>query len=345
MLAIDRRAARATWTVFLVALLLATLFLIRKTLLIFTVALLFAYLLSPMVDLVNRHVNRDRSRTVSLALVYLFLLAVLVTVGIALGTEIVQQATALAARLPQLVRNLEQPVELPIPAWAAQAIREQVEQHVVDILPFLQRAGREILELMSNLPFLVLVPVISFFLLKDGSEFRRLLLAHYIEPGPRRAVLEEILSDLHRMLAQFMRAIVILCFATFAFYGAFFAAIGMPYGILLATLAGFLEFIPVVGPLTASAAIVLVAIFTGFPHWPWIIVFLVAYRLLQDLILQPYLMSSGIALHPVLVIFGVMAGEQIAGIPGMFLSIPVLAALRVLAIRLVKLKSPAATSA
>jgi predicted PurR-regulated permease PerM len=58
--------------------------------------------------------------------------------------------------------------------------------------------------------------------------------------------------------------------------------------------------------------------------------------LIQDYVLQPYLMSSGVALHPLLVIFGVLAGEQVGGVPGMFLSIPVLATLRVIYVRSLK---------
>ena len=62
----------------------------------------------------------------------------------------------------------------------------------------------------------------------------------------------------------------------------------------------------------------------------------IVYRIFQDYVLQPYLMSSGVALHPLLVIFGVLAGEQVGGVAGMFLSIPALATLRVVYVRLLK---------
>ena len=78
----------------------------------------------------------------------------------------------------------------------------------------------------------------------------------------------------------------------------------------------------------------LVAGLSGYPHLLWIVIFLVVYRLFQDYVLSPYLLSSGVELHPLLVLFGVLAGEQVAGIPGMFFSVPVIAALRVIFIRL-----------
>ena len=90
-----------------------------------------------------------------------------------------------------------------------------------------------------------------------------------------------------------------------------------------------------VGPLISSAIILGVAGFSGYPNMLAIVIFLVAFRLFQDYVLQPHLMSSGIAMHPLVVIFGVFAGEQIAGFQGAFLSVPVLATLRIMYRRLI----------
>src|SRR6185369_8506629 len=103
-----------------------------------------------------------------------------------------------------------------------------------------------------------------------------------------------------------------------------------PYPALLAGLAALLEFIPVVGPLVGSVTIVMVAGFADYEHLLWLVVFLVVFRIFQDYVLNPYLLSAGVEIHPLLVLFGVLAGEQIAGIPGMFFSAPVIASLRVI---------------
>ena len=103
---------------------------------------------------------------------------------------------------------------------------------------------------------------------------------------------------------------------------------------LLAAIAAPLEFIPVIGPAVASLTIVVVSAISGFEHLVWVIAFLVLYRLFQDYVLSPYLMSEGVELHPLLVIFGVLAGERIGGVGGMFLSVPVLAIMRVIFLRL-----------
>ena len=126
-----------------------------------------------------------------------------------------------------------------------------------------------------------------------------------------------------------MRALVLLGVVAALSYGIFFTIIGVPYGILLAAVAFPLEFIPMVGPLAGGVIVLLVAGLSGFHHLVAIFVFLIAYRLFQDYVVSPHLLSSGMKLHPLLVIFGVLAGGSIAGIAGSFLSVPVLATLRI----------------
>src|SRR5690606_34709195 len=103
--------------------------------------------------------------------------------------------------------------------------------------------------------------------------------------------------------------------------------------LLLSALAAPLELIPFIGPLIGTLMILAVAAFTGFPHIWWILIFFGAYRAFQDYVLQPYLMSAGVQLHPLVVIFGALAGQELGGLWGMFLSVPVLAALRILLVR------------
>ena len=126
-----------------------------------------------------------------------------------------------------------------------------------------------------------------------------------------------------------MRSLVVLGLAASATYAVFFYLIGLPYGLLLGAIAFFFEFVPIVGPLASSVIILLVAGLSGFSHLWWIIAFLAAFRLFQDYVLSPMIMSKGMELHPLLVVFGALAGAQIAGIAGSFLSVPVIATLRI----------------
>jgi predicted PurR-regulated permease PerM len=351
MLGFDGRAARAAWSVFLVALVLAIVYWIRRVLLVFVLAVLLAYLLSPLVNLVDRFVTRGRSRTWSLAAVYVALVAMLVAGGILIGNKVAEEASNMAAGFPAFVGALKQKLASPDPAWlqpVKRSVLAEIDQHAqsfgAEALPVIQSLGEHAVAVLSNAVFVVLIPILSFFLLKDGKELKDLALA--LTGGARRALWEDIFSDLNVLLGQFIRALVILSLATFAVYSTFFAIAGLRYSILLGSIAALLEFIPLVGPLTAAAIVLLVAAVSGAGHIAVILVFLIAYRLFQDYILSPHLMSAGVALHPALVILGALAGEELAGIPGLFLSVPAMAALRVLYVRVRKAHSmPAPTGA
>ena len=142
------------------------------------------------------------------------------------------------------------------------------------------------------------------------------------------------------LLASYMRAILMLSLATFTSYSIFFSIIGVPYAILLAALAGTLEMIPTIGSFTAGLVIVIVSAISGGPVWGAVI-FLLLYRLFQDYVLSPVLMRAGMELHPLMVLFGVFAGAEVAGVAGAFLSVPLLALVRVMYRHIRKLRAVA----
>ena len=340
MLGLDYRVVRYTWSAAFTLLLLSVIYLIRETLFIFAVALLFAYLLWPLVNFFDRRLP-GRSRVPALAIVYLLLVGSLVVIGIETGSRVMVEADALGTRVPELISKLEPPPvppqSLPIPTVRDRLIailRNQIAEHSRELLPLLPNAALSVLDHARNLIFIVLVPILSFFFMKDGREITKEMLGLFAE-GPRRDIFE-IATDLHLLLAQYVRALVFLALAAFAAYGLFLSLIGVPYAILLAAIAFLLEFIPMVGPLAAAVVVLTVAGLSGFHHLLWILVFLIAFRLFQDYVLSPHLMSAGVKLHPLVVIFGVFAGAGIAGIPGIFLSVPILAALRIVYRRLHK---------
>jgi len=334
LLGLDREAARYTWTAVVVLALVGLLYLIHETLFIFVVALLFAYLLWPLVKPLERWLP-GRSRVPALTLVYLAVVGILIVMGIALGSRVVQQANLLAARLPELLAKFRPPIAPaistpapPLKITVISTVQQELAHHSRDLLALLPNAALGVIARAGNLIFLVLVPILSFFFLKDGREMRSSMLS-FLAAGARRDTVERIAADLHVLLAQYMRALVFLGVVASLAYGLFFYMMGVPYGILLAAVAFPLEFIPLVGPLAGATIALLVAGLSGSYHLLGIFVFLLAFRFLQDYVVSPQLLSAGMKLHPLLVIFGVLAGGSIAGVAGCFLSVPVLAGLRI----------------
>jgi predicted PurR-regulated permease PerM len=181
--------------------------------------------------------------------------------------------------------------------------------------------------------YFILVPILAFFFLKDGATIRDEFVVGLVEER-RRPVVDSILEDINRLLGEYIRALVLLSAASFTAHNLFLGFSGAPYAVLLAVVAALGEFIPVVGPAAAGLIVLLVTSLSGYNHVWLYVIFWLLYRLVQDYILSPYLMSKGVRLNPMLVLFGVLAGDQIAGVLGMFLSVPLLAILRVLFVRL-----------
>jgi len=315
--------------------------LVRKTLFVFIAALLFAYLLAPLVDLLDRLLPVSRTRTPALVIAYLIVIGGLVYGAVSLGSRIADEATTLASKFGQLT-NPQQPVantHQPYVDRAIDLVQSQIRQHAGDIAAFLPRFGLRALSAAGDLVYVIIVPILGFFFLKDGRTMWNALL-ELITESSRRAVIEDIAHDTNVLLAQYMRALTVLSLFTLTFFGFYFSVTHVPYALLLAAAAALLEFIPMIGPLSAAVIVLLVSGFSGYPHLIWILVFLGVYRLFQDYVISPRLMSHGVELHPLLVMFGVFAGGEIGGVAGTFLSVPVLAMIRILYKRLEKARRP-----
>ena len=342
MFGLNLSVVRATWSVLFVCGLVALLWLLRDVLFLLTVALFFSYMMAPVVGLVERRLPKsmEKARELALLLVYVGFLAIMLTGVTWVVGQAVEQGMGLAKKIPELAKHQEETLlRFPLPGWLEPARASLLEwaQHLVEggfeqFLPFLKTISGQLLSgLGSVMPFL-LVPVFAFFFLKDSHLLSGAILERF--PVVRRAFVATIFYDLHGLLSQYIRAVVLLSLATFVSYELFFFTTGVPYSILLSTMAAVLEFVPVVGPLSAGIAAVVVAGLSGHEHVGWLVVFLVIYRLFLDYVLQPWLMSEGIELHPLMVLVGILAGEHLAGIAGMFLSIPVVAGLRIVYLRM-----------
>jgi predicted PurR-regulated permease PerM len=303
-------------------------YLIRQTLFVFVIAMMLAYLLYPLLDAIDRRLSL-KTRTPALALTFLIVLALTGVLVVSIGTRVGSQATQLAAQVrdPGFARQVKEWSVLNVP------VGEQIVEHYDDILALAPKISLQVLSASRNLIYLVIVPILSFFILKDGRQVRDSFLDLF---ESRRQAAEETLQDAHTLMLQYMRALLLLCLATLVAFSVALSAMGVPYAIFLASIAFPLEFVPMVGPLIAAALIVGVSAFTGYPHVLGLVAFLGIYRMFQDYLLSPHLMSKGVEMHPLLVIFGVFAGGEIGGVAGIFLSVPALALMRLLWHRLRK---------
>src|SRR5829696_2790928 len=306
-------------------------------------AIFFAYLINPLVDLIQRpFVDRTWGRLMPRALaIGISFLLVFSVLGIGiyyLAPQVSEQAKAFVTNVPTYTSSVQSTITDFNRRLDRMRISDSVQQQINDrINGFLDAAGTFTTTLLglgaiaalTYLPWLILVPILAFFFLKDAHLFRVALL-RVVPVGDWRTRVESVMTDVNNTLKAYTRAQLISCVLIGIICTIGFYLLGNNYALLLGILAAVLELIPLIGPLTV--AIVAVAISSLESGFQGLLtgVFLGVLRIAQDYIIYPRIIRDGIHLHPLAVILSVLAGEQVAGIAGVFIAIPLVALLTVL---------------
>lgn len=313
-------------------------------------AVFVAYVMAPLVKLIDRHKTRHMPRTASVAAAFVLVLAIVLAAVALVAPLVSDEAAKLADQLPKIADSSDLVQKIPLPSWLDpyrsrinDVVQGNLKGATAAAAPMMKEVGAKAFRFAGGLIYVVLIPILAFIFLKDGPQIRRTLVSEP-QSGERRNEFAQLLWELNDALGHYVRAIGLLCLATLVAYGIFFSLAGVPYGILLAAVAAVLEVLPLIGPLGAAVIALFVAGASGYEHLWWIVAFIAAYRVFQDYVLSPQLMSGNIGVHPALVIFGLLAGDQLGGVAGIFLSIPVMAALIIL-YRHARKKEPVVTAA
>jgi predicted PurR-regulated permease PerM len=330
---LDPRTLRVLWTVLVVGGALAVLYLLRTVLLVLIFAVVFAYLIFPLVKLAERGLPRSGRRSLAIGAVYLVLIAALSTIAALVGPPLGRELAALGQKFPDISAQIQsgRVISNIFPRWGgAEVLDDLVRAHLPQVVEYAQRGLAGALRWLSGAWVIIMVPIFAFFFLRDAERIADAVTDAIDDHGDGawRGLARTIARDLHGVFGEYVRALVLLCVLTFVVWTLLFLIAGVPYALVLAAIGGTLEFLPVVGPIAAGVTIVSVALFSGFAH-PWLLaLFIVIWRLVQDYVSSPLIMARGVELHPGLVIFGVLAGGELAGVAGMFLSVPMIASLR-----------------
>ena len=331
--------------IFVVLFVIAILWVIAKItgiILLLVLSIFFAYLVSPLVEFIRRPRTVGK-RTVAIpkvgaiALAYVIILAAI--------------AFAILVVLPSLSNQFPTFVDQARSYWGSlsQKTQQVIEYSRLRRLPgplvnemnkavpvVVEKIGSTVTEFASAavgyvvyVPWLVLIPILAFFLLKDAEGFRRSALL-MLPRGRWRWRGDEFFQDINSTLAAYIRAQLTACLFIGVVCALGFTLLGLPGSLVMGVLAGFFEFIPLVGPVTIAIMAALLALFHAGPFNAFLVLlFLGILRIVQDYAIYPRLIGQGIHLHPLAVIFAILAGEKLAGVAGIFLAIPVVAILTV----------------
>jgi predicted PurR-regulated permease PerM len=300
-------------------------------------AIFFAYLLGPAVSVLQRKTRLSRgSRAIAILEVYLIASLLIAALVFGLGPRVAQEGRTLAGALPGLFEKIGSgQIAWQIGGkrgWSYETqtrLQQFLASHRDTILHWAQGFGIEAARLAQNAVWLVIIPILAGFFLKDAGQFADAI-ANAADQKKQRQFIHGVLQDLDDMLAHFIRAQLILAAFSFIAHAAVLSALRFPYAVVLATVAGALEFIPVVGPLMAAVTILGIGFLSNYPHLILVGLFLLVWRLLQDYVSSPRIMGKELELEPLAAIIAVLVGAELAGFLGIYLSVPLMAALRIL---------------
>jgi predicted PurR-regulated permease PerM len=316
------------------------LYLLHPILSPFLVGILLAYMGDPLVDRLERW---KLSRTWGVIAVFALFSLILAILLLVLVPMLGKQLMRLYELLPQMldwVQHQALPwVQLKFGLaegfWRFDQLKAAFSEHLgktTDIVGIiLAQVTASGLALLGWLANLLLIPVVSFYLMRDWD----LLMARLREllPRSREAVVVKLVSECHEVLGAFLRGQLLVMLALGVMYAAGLMLIGLELGLLIGLLAGLASIVPYLGVVVGLGAAMAAGLFQfGVDFYPLLgiaIVFTIG-QMLEGMLLTPLLVGDRIGLHPVAVIFAIMAGGQLFGFTRVLLALPVAAVIMVL---------------
>jgi len=305
----------------------------------FMVSAVLAYLGDPLADRLER---RGLSRTLSVVVVFVVMALLGVTFLLIMIPLLQKQAMVLIERIPQGIQWLQErvlPYLLALPGLAdttidLDTVRQAVTDHWQQVGKAVTRVLAEVTAsgqaLFAALAYLLLIPVVTFYLLRDWD----VLVGHVHALIPRSVepTVVRLTRECDAVLAQFLRGQLLVMLGLAFIYTIGLWIVGLDSAFLIGMLAGLVSFVPYLGFIVGIVLAGFAALiqYGDAVHLLYVVAVFGVGQLIEGFVLSPWLVGDRIGLHPVAVIFAVMAGGQLFGFFGVLLALPVAAVVLVL---------------
>jgi predicted PurR-regulated permease PerM len=314
----------------------ALVWLLREVLLPFVAGAALAYVLAPVADLLQR---LGLNRTLAALSIVAIVLLVLLATALLLVPLLLQQGLALVASIPRYVartRDLIANVDLPWSSWIGSAESTQALSNVmghastwVTTLAYSVWAGGR--ALVSVASILIIMPVVTFYLICDWHKLIGFL--DSLVPLRWRTTVRSLAREIDNVISGFLRGQLGVCVVLGLYYALALALIGLNFGFLIGLLSGLVTFVPYIGSLSGLLVATSVAVAQFWPDWKWIVAVIcifLAGQFLEGNIISPKLVGERVGLHPVWIIFAMLAFGYLFGFVGLLVAVPLAASMAVL---------------
>jgi len=326
------------WLVTAVAF-IAFLYLFSSILLPFFAGMILAYFLDPVADRLER---LGLSRLWATVVILISFVMVLVIGLMIIVPVLATQLADFGARIPEYIARLQALVTSIDPGWLQQRFGVEPQQlkdalsnmlsqgsgFISTLFQSLWSSGKTLIDIAG---LFVITPVVAFYMLLDWDRMIRKVDSWV--PRDHVDTVRKIASDINAATAGFVRGQGTLCLILGVYYAIGLTLIGLNFGLLIGLFAGLISFIPYVGSLVGLVLAVGVALVQFWPEWHWIVAAAVVFfsgQFIEGNILQPKLVGSSVGLHPVWLMFALLAFGFLFGFVGLLIAVPAAAAVAVL---------------
>ncbi len=182
----------------------------------------------------------------------------------------------------------------------------------------------------------VIVPFVTFFLLKDGSNIKKQVIS--LIPNAYFEMALTLFYKVHRQISSYIRGTLLDCTIIAILYAIGYAIIQVKYAVLIGMFAGMANLVPYVGPWIAAVIPLAIILFDSGASFPWwsVVVVVTIVQFIENNFVYPIVLGKSINMHPLIIMFGLFVGGEMGGLLGMVLAIPVIAVIKVIAEELYK---------
>jgi predicted PurR-regulated permease PerM len=312
------------------------LWLLSGILLPFVAGLAIAYLLNPLVDRIERAgVNRAVAALSIIAVVVLAFVLAILTVAPILGGQLssfIDNIPGYVTKLQALLSNQPWAQKLLGAGFSAdKGIGDLVTQGVGWLTAFLKSLWSGGRALVSVFSLIVVTPVVAFYLIYDWHRMIRSV-DEWV-PVHQQETVRRLARQCDAAIAGFVRGQTTVCLLLGAYYAVALTISGLNFGLLIGLVSGIITFVPYVGSMTGLILGLAVAVAQFWPHWTSIVVVLCIFlvgQFLEGNVLSPKLVGRSVGLHPVWVIFALLAFGYLFGFVGLLVAVPLAATIGVL---------------
>ncbi|MBE9516358.1 MAG: AI-2E family transporter [Proteobacteria bacterium] len=327
-------STRSLWTVAGITVACVLIYLLAPVLTPFAAAFVIAYVTNPVTE---RLVAWKLSRTVAVTIIFLGLILLLLLVLLLLVPTLQRQLLAFAQRLPHyldvaqavIIPWLQHNVGLQIELLDLNEIKTAITGHWRELGSVMGklagRVSRSGMVLIGFIGNMVLIPLITFYLMRDWHGLMQAIRSRIPSPYKKNALI--LATEADSVLAAFMRGQLMVMAALTVIYSAGLSIVGLDMALPLGMLAGAVSFVPYLGFIVGIVAAGIAALmqFQSLMMLGAVLSVFMVGQLLESFVLTPKLIGDRIGLHPVAVIFAIMAGGQLFGFVGILLALPVAA--------------------